>query len=77
MIIPDKKKMATMIVAQLHGDGTHTDMSDEGDDSYVALADEVLKAISAKSASDLADALKAFFAECEMHPHEEADEDEE
>ncbi len=65
MIIPDKKKMATMIVAQLHGGPEEEAMEGEGGDDYEALAGEVLKAVKAGSAADLAEALKAFHMACE------------
>lgn len=70
MIIPDKKKMATMIVAQMHG--APEEEKSEGD-SYEALAQEVLSAIKSGSAADLADALRAFHSECEMGDNEEGE----
>lgn len=71
MIIPDKKKMATMIVAHLHG-GPEEE-KDEGGDSYEALAGEILRAVKDGSASALADALKAFHAECESGEYDEGE----
>lgn len=62
MIIPDKKRLGTMIAV-------HIPKMDEGGevdgDSYESLASQVLDAIKSDSASDLAEALKAFFMECE------------
>ncbi len=60
MIIPDKKKMATMIVAQMH----EPEEESEGD-SHEALASEVIAAVKSGSAADLAEALKAFVAACQ------------
>lgn len=71
MIIPDRKKMATMIVAEhLHG-GPEEETTEASGDSYTALAEEVLAAVKSGSASALADALKAFHAECESGEYEE------
>lgn len=65
MIIPDKKKMATMIVAQLHGGPEEEKSEGESGDSYEAIASDILSAISSGDAKALADALQAFHAECE------------
>lgn len=75
MIIPDKKKIATMIVAHLKPDSMAEGGEVDGD-PYVAIADEILSAIKAGSASDLADALKAFDAQCEADEMEEGEESE-
>lgn len=67
MIIPDKKKMATMIVAHLHGAPEESQDGDEGGDdaSYHAIAEDLLKAFEDKDVSGIVSALKAFHAECE------------
>lgn len=70
MIIPDKKKMATMIVAQLHGG---PEEKPEESDSYTSLASEILDAVKSGSAGALADALRAFHAECEASGYGEGE----
>lgn len=72
MIIPDKKKMATMIVAELHGGAEVKVTADDGD-SYEALASEIISAVKSGSAKALADALKAFVSECGMSDTEYTD----
>lgn len=72
MIIPDKKKMATAIVSQLHGGPE--EVVEEGGSPHEALAGEILSAIKSGSASALADALKAFHAECEGYAAAEGEE---
>lgn len=61
MIIPDKKKMATAIVAQMH---SSDEPADDTGDSFEALASEIISAVNSGSASGLASALRAFHAEC-------------
>lgn len=74
MIIPDKKKMATMIVADLKG-APEMDMPEDGGE-LEALASEILAAVDSGSTQGLADALKAFFMACEAREHEEEAEEE-
>lgn len=70
MIIPDKKKMATMIVADLK---KPDQMPEEGGESsaYEAIASDILSAIDAGDAKGLAEALRAFHMECESGEYEE------
>lgn len=63
IIIPDKKKMATAIIADLHSEPEESS-ADDGD-SFEALASQIMSAVKSGSAKDLADGLKAFFMECE------------
>ncbi len=66
MIIPDKKKMATMIVTTHlggHDDAPEPDYGSDGD--YKMLAGEVMKAFESKDVDALADALLAFHKACE------------
>lgn len=67
MIIPDSKKTKAVMVADFRmkpdADGSHERLMHIGDD--------LLNAINNKSRGDLILALKAFFHECEMEPHEE------
>lgn len=69
MIIPDKKKMATMIVADMSKPGEVP--KEVGDDIYVTLADKIIAAVKDGNTDDLVDALKAFHSECEMDETEE------
>lgn len=62
MIIPDKKKMATAIVADLDGGNEREEPA--SDSAHEALAAEILSAVKSGSTAALADALKAFVAEC-------------
>jgi hypothetical protein len=62
VIIPDKKKMATAIVAQMGSGGE--EVAEADGDAHEALAEEIISAVKSGSAAALADALKAFYAEC-------------
>lgn len=66
MIIPDKKRLATMIVAQVHPSADEGKDAMEGGDTYESLAEQIMEAVKSGSAGDLAEALKAFHYECEM-----------
>lgn len=78
MIIPDKKKAATIIISQMHGypDEEKAEQS-EGDAECEALGQEVLDALASKDAMALYDAVKAIFLKVDAEPHEEYEEEEE
>ncbi len=65
MIIPDKRKAASIIVSKMGqdmpDDGGGDAPDDGGDEGLKAAAEDVLSAIEGKSADALKDALKAFF----------------
>lgn len=82
MIIPDKKKVATMIVAKMSPKGEVGPESEQkpeeeiGDESGLhAAAEDVLSAIQNKSAADLKSSLKAFFEMVDVDEVEEAPEE--
>jgi hypothetical protein len=81
MIIPDKKKAATIIISQMHGYPDHA--SEEkaeqpaDDDECEALGQELLDALAAKNAMAAYDAVKAIFLKVDSEPHEEYEEEEE
>lgn len=72
----DKKKIATVIVSRLGKDGkdetSEAMPEDGGGDELHALAEDLLHAVSTKSAMAVADAIRAMFLACEKSPHAEA-----
>lgn len=83
MIIPDKKKAATVIVSHMKDggmvDGPGLLPEEELDAPMAALkstAEEIMSAINGASAHDLTVALKSFFEQCDASPHEEYEEEE-
>jgi len=78
MIIPDKKKAATVIISQMHGYPDEETEEQPADDAECeALGQEVLDAIASKDAMALYDAVKAIFLKVDAEPHEEYEEEEE
>lgn len=85
MIIPDRKKLATIIVAKMHSDGGknsqgHEEAPEDGEhddhmDGVVAAMSDFLEALDRKSSQDMAEAFMAAFQCAEMMPHEENEED--
>jgi hypothetical protein len=79
MIIPDKKKAATIIISQMHGYPEDKE-SDEGESVEAeceALGKELLDALAAKDGMAAYDAVKAIFLKVDAEPHEEYEEEEE
>ena len=77
MIIPDKKKAATIIISQMHGYPDEEKAEQPADDAECeALGQEVLDAIASKDAMALYDAVKAIFLKVDAEPHEEYEEEE-
>lgn len=81
MIIPDKKKAATIIISQMHGYPDHGEeeaAEQPADDAECkALGSELLDAIASKDAMTVYDAVKAIFLKVDAEPHEEYQEEEE
>ena len=79
MIIPDKKKAATVIVSMMHGQDLKTPDSEEGGDheECVALGQDLLDAMSGKDAMGAYNAIRAIFLKVDLEPHEEYGEEEE
>jgi hypothetical protein len=78
MIIPDKKKAATVIVEMMHGQDLKTPESEGSDrDECEALGQDLLDAISGKDAMGAYNALKAIFMKVDAEPHEEYEGEEE
>lgn len=79
MIIPDRKKAATIIISQMHGypkeEESEEGESEEGE--CEALGRELLDALAAKDAMAAYDAVKAIFMKVDAEPHEEYSEEEE
>lgn len=83
MIIPDKKKAVTTIIASLQPrSGEMHDIPSEQEqpeqheeqeemDQFVAVASEIREAFEQRDDHALAEALKSFFQMCESEPHEE------
>ena len=78
MIIPDKKKAATIIISQMHGYPESSEEKGESsdDDGCEALGRELLDALSAKDGMAAYDAVKAIFMKADAEPHEEYEEEE-
>lgn len=80
MIIPDKKKAATIIISQMHGYPDHGDEEKaeqpEDDAECEALGRELLDALAAKDGMAAYDAVKAIFMKADAEPHEEYEEEE-
>lgn len=72
MIIPDKKKMATMIVAHLPGMAEEEAEGEMGGDME-GLAGELVKAVKSEDAAAVADAFKAMFMACESYEDTEGE----
>lgn len=79
MIIPDKKKAATIIISQMHGypDEEKSEQSDDEGSECEALGQELLDALAAKDAMAAYDAVKAIFLKVDSEPHEEYEDEEE
>lgn len=74
MIIPDKKKAATIIVAHMHD--PHRPESDEhesDEEECSALGQEVLQALAEKDPMALYSALRAVFMKVDSEPHVEGE----
>ena len=78
MIIPDKKKAATIIISQMHGYPESSEEKGESsdDDECEALGRELLDALAAKDGMAAYDAVKAIFMKADAEPHEEYEEEE-
>lgn len=80
MIIPDKKKAATIIISQMAGYPEEHEAEDgEGSDEAEceALGQELLDALASKDGMAAYDAIKAIFLKVDAEPHAEYDYDEE
>lgn len=80
MIIPDKKKAATIIISQMHGYPEHEmEGEEEGSDEAEceALGKELIDALASKDGMAVYDAIKAIFLKADAEPHEEYDHDDE
>lgn len=78
MIIPDKKKAATIIIETMHGQDLKTPEPEVSDrDECEALGQDLLDAISGKDAMGAYNALRAIFLKVDVEPHEEYAEEEE
>lgn len=79
MIIPDKKKAATIIISQMAGYPEESDEDGEGSDEAEceALGSELLDAIASKDPMAAYDAIKAIFLKVDVEPHAEYDHDDE
>jgi len=78
MIIPDKKKAATIIISQMHGFPEEKESEGGSDEAECeALGKELLDALAAKDGMAAYDAVKAIFMKVDAEPHEEYHEDEE
>jgi hypothetical protein len=79
MIIPDKKKAATIIISQMHGYPKEEESEEGGSDEAEceALGKELLSALAAKDGMAAYDAIKAIFLKVDAEPHEEYEEEEE
>jgi len=77
MIIPDKKKAATVIVAQMHSPNLEIE-EEEGseDEECSALGQELLEAVGAKDAMGVYNALRAIFQKVDSEPHVEGEHEE-
>jgi len=78
MIIPDKKKAATVIVAQMHSPNLEIEEEEEGSDQEEcsALGQELLDAVGAKDAMGVYNALRAIFQKVDSEPHVEGEHEE-
>ena len=79
MIIPDKKKAATVIVSMMGKGPDEPEEKEEGNDDEEchALGQDLLDAMSGKDAMGAYNALKAIFLKIDSEPHEEYQEEEE
>ena len=79
MIIPDKKKAATIIISQMAGYPEHEEEGGEGSDEAEceALGKELIDALASKDGMAVYDAIKAIFLKADAEPHEEYDHDDE
>ena len=80
MIIPDRKKAATIIVSMMgKNGGEEKEESSESSDSEgcESLGQDLLDAISGKDAMGAYNALRAIFLKVDAEPHEEYEEEEE
>lgn len=78
MIIPDKKKAATVIIAQMHNPSLEIEEEEENDDEEEcsALGEELLAAVSAKDPMGVYNALRAIFQKVDSEPHVEGEHEE-
>jgi len=81
MIIPDKKKAVSVIIAKMGKPG-HQEMApehemDESDGMLKSIAEDLIAGVESKSAHEVAMALKAAFEHLESMPHEEVEHEEE
>jgi hypothetical protein len=78
MIIPDRKKAATVIVSMMGKDGKEEPEESSSDhEECSALGQDLLDAISGKDAMGAYNALRAIFLKVDAEPHEEYEEEEE
>ena len=77
MIMTDKKRLHSMVIAKLRPDGEESSYQAKpeeaiGDEAqeFEAVAKDILHAFESKSANELAAGLKAFFALCESKEQE-------
>lgn len=80
MIIPDKKKAATIIISQMHGypeSGEEKGEASDDESECEALGRELLDALAAKDGMAAYDAVKAIFMKADSEPHEEYEDEEE
>jgi hypothetical protein len=73
----DKKKVTQLIVNRKNGKDVELNPEMGGDDDGLkAAAEDILRALESKSASDLAQAFKSAFQICDAMPHDEGGSDE-
>ena len=81
MIIPDRKKAATIIVSHMmdphHPEEEHEEAEEGHDEECSALGHEVLEALASKDPMAVYDALKAVFLKVDSEPHVEGEHEEE
>lgn len=85
LLMPNKKKIATMIIGKSDDSPSFVDKGEPGvskqhvgegpdsDDSYAyeQMAHDIISAVSSHDAKRLVSALKSFFEMCDEAPHEE------
>lgn len=79
MIIPDRRKTASVIVSGLHGEEVSNVHPDQGahdlEETKLNIGNDFLHAIKINSGKALFQAFEAAFALLESQPHNEADEE--
>ena len=83
MFFPDKKKTVTVILSKMKPGGEETrqeikpeESISDTDQILQSIAEDILQAVSDKSAISLKDALKAFLDQIQLLDHEQDEEQE-